>query len=555
MLESTAPESKELLETDVLIIGCGIAGATAALTLADAGIPVVVVTRAKAPEDSSTLWAQGGIIYTGPGDTPDLLAEDIERAGAGHSYPKAVRILAEQGPDAVRRILLERVGVDFDEHAAAAASASAEDTASAPATSVAHAHTEEGLSLALEGGHSLPRIIHAADATGRAIEIALLNALRMHPQITLLTEHTAVDLLTPSHHALNRLAVYEKRSCVGAYLLDQRTGQVARCIAKRTILATGGLGQIFLRTTNPVGARGDGVAMAYRTGVRIINAEFVQFHPTAFYNRQSARFLISEAVRGAGGRLVNADGVPFMDAYNPEWKDLAPRDIVARSIHQEMLTRDISHVYLDLTSYISKDRILAHFPTIHRQCLDYNIDITQDLVPVVPAAHYSCGGIWVDEWGQTNRRSLYAVGEVACTGLHGANRLASTSLLEGLVFGERAARHIYQALINGASLYPQADIPVWNDTSTDDADPALISQDLSSIKHIMWNYVGLVRTAPRLERALRELSHLEVEIEQFYRRTRLSDELIGLRNAVRTAIVVANAAWRNRTSMGCHYRE
>lgn len=540
--------SNELIETDVLIIGCGIAGTTAALTLADAGVQVTVVTRAKAPEDTSTLWAQGGIIYTGPGDSPDLLAEDIERAGAGHSYPKAVQILAEQGPDAVRRILLERVGVPFDRHA------TAEDTPESAAATTS-THTAEGLSLALEGGHSLPRIIHAADATGRAIEIALLNAVRAHPNITLLTQHTAVDLLTPSHHALDRLAVYERRSCVGAYLLDQRRGQVVRCMARRTILATGGLGQIFLRTTNPVGARGDGIAMAYRTGVRIINAEFVQFHPTTFYNRPSARFLISEAVRGAGARLVHADGVPFMDQYNPEWKDLAPRDIVARSIHQEMLKRDVSNVYLDLASYVPKDEILRHFPTIYRQCLEYNVDITKDLVPVVPAAHYSCGGIWVDEWGQTTRRNLYAVGEVACTGLHGANRLASTSLLEGLVWGERAARHIFQALSNGAAPYPSADIPPWHDTSVEDADPALISQDLSSIKHIMWNYVGLVRTTPRLERALRELSHLEVEIEQFYRRTRLSDELVGLRNAVRTAIVVANAAWRNRTSMGCHYRE
>jgi L-aspartate oxidase len=220
-----------------------------------------------------------------------------------------------------------------------------------------------------------------------------------------------------------------------------------------------------------------------------------------------------------------------------------------------MLKRDVPNVYLDVASHMPKEQILTHFPTIYRQCLEYGIDMTKDLVPVVPAAHYACGGIWVDEWGQTNRRNLYAVGEVACTGLHGANRLASTSLLEGLVWGERAARHVYQALVNGAPQYESADIPPWRDTSTEEADPALLTQDLTSIKHIMWNYVGLVRTGPRLERALRELSHLDVEIEQFYRRTRLSDELIGLRNAVRTAIVVANAAWRNRTSMGCHYRE
>ena len=519
------------IETDVLIIGSGIAGCTAALTLADAGKPVTVVTRAKAPEDSNTLHAQGGIIMEGENDSPGLLAEDILRAGAGHCNPKAVQILAEEGPGAVRRVLLERVGVQFD-------------------------HAADGrLSLALEGGHTLPRIIHAADATGRAIEIALLNAVCSHPNITLLTGHTAVDLLTPSHHSLDRLVVYERRSCVGAYVLEQATGRVLRCMAKRTILASGGLGQIFLRTTNPVGARGDGIAMAYRTGIRIINAEFVQFHPTTFYKQQAARFLVSEAVRGAGARLVNANGEPFMQKYNPEWKDLAPRDVVARSIHQEMLKNDVPNVYLDLRSYIARDEILAHFPTIYQRSLEYGVDITRDLVPVVPAAHYSCGGIWVDEWSRTTRRYLYAAGEVACTGLHGANRLASTSLLEGLVWGERAAQDILREFAAGAAMPDGDDIPPWQDAGVETADPALISQDMSSIKHIMWNYVGLVRTAPRLERALRDLRELEIEIEQFYRRTRLNDQLIGLRNAVRTAIVVTTAAWQNRRSMGCHYRE
>lgn len=522
---------REYLESDVLIIGTGIAGATVALTLADAGIPVTLVTRARAPEDSNTLWAQGGIIYTSPEDSPDKLAEDVIRAGAGHSFPPAVQILAEEGPGAVRRVLLERAGVAFD-------------------------YTSTGdLSLALEGGHSLPRIIHAADATGRAIEIALLNTLRAHPKVTLLTGHTAVDLLTPSHHARNRLSVYDHRSCVGAYVLDQASGQVRRCIARATVLASGGLGQIFLRTTNPMGARGDGLAMAHRAAVRIINAEFVQFHPTAFYHRQAARFLISEAVRGAGARLVDAQGRPFMDQYDPEWKDLAPRDVVARSIHSEMLKHDVPCVYLDLRSYVAEEEIRHHFPTILEQCQEFGVDITRDLVPVVPAAHYFCGGIWVDEWAQTSLRNLYAVGEVACTGIHGANRLASTSLLEGLVWGERAAHHIQERLANDSLPMPDGeDIAPWQNTGLEDADPALLTQDMSSIKHIMWNYVGLVRTARRLERALRELRGLDTEIEQFYRRTRLSDELIGLRNAVKAAQVVTEAAWQNKRSMGCHYR-
>lgn len=518
------------LEAEVLIIGTGIAGATVALTLADAGIPVTLVTRALAPEESSTLYAQGGIIYTGPGDSPAQLVEDVLRAGAGHSFPPAAQILAEEGPSAVRRLLLERAGIEFD-------------------------RTPDGdLSLALEGGHSLPRIIHAADATGQAIEIGLLNTLRGHPQVTLLTGHTAVDLLTPSHHARNRLAVYDHRSCVGAYVFDQVTRRVRRIVARATVLASGGLGQVFLRTTNPPGARGDGIAMAQRAGVRIINAEFVQFHPTAFYHRQAARFLISEAVRGAGARLVDARGRPFMDQYDPEWRDLAPRDVVARSIHSEMLKHDVPCLYLDLRSYVAEEEIRRHFPTILARCLDYGVDITRDLAPVVPAAHYFCGGVWVDAWGQTSLRRLYAVGEVACTGLHGANRLASTSLLEGLVWGERVARHLQNQLAVGLSMPNAGDIAPWQDTGMEEADPALISQDMSSIKHIMWNYVGLVRTAPRLERALRDLRGLDTEIEQFYRRTRLSDALIGLRNAVKAAQVVAEAAWRNKRSMGCHYR-
>ena len=520
----------EHLETDVLIIGSGIAGATAALVLADAGVGVTVVTRAAEPEDTNTYWAQGGIIYKGEDDSPALLAEDILRAGDGHSNPRAVRIVAENGPDALRRILLERVDVPFDRSA------------------------DGDLSLALEGGHTLPRIIHAADATGKAIELALLNAVRGHANITLLTQHTAVDLLTPSHHARNRLAVYDDRSCIGAYVFDQRSGRVRRILARKTVLASGGLGQIFLRTTNPPGSRGDGIGMAWRAGVRIINAEYVQFHPTCFYSRQAARFLISEAVRGAGARLVDAAGEPFMQHYAPEWKDLAPRDVVARGIHREMLKHDVPNVYLDLRTYVPQEEILSHFPTIRARCLEYGVDITRDLVPVVPAAHYFCGGVWVDDWGQTTHQHLYAVGEVSCTGLHGANRLASTSLLEGVVYGERAARHILEHL-PAAHLHALADIPPWQDTGEYDPDPALISQDMSSIKHIMWNYVGLVRTEYRLARATRELRQLNFEIERFYRKTRLTDELIGLRNAVRAAIVVADAAWQNKQSRGAHYRE
>lgn len=520
----------DLIQTEVLIIGSGIAGGVAALRLGEAGVPVTLVTRAREPSDSNTYYAQGGIIYRGEQDSPALLAQDIENAGAGHCNPSAVTILSNDGPPLVEKILMQQVGVVFDRE------------------------PDGRLSLALEGGHSVPRILHAADATGRAIELALLDALRAQSNVTLLSGHTAVDLLTPSHQSLNRLAVYDPQSCVGAYLLDQADDRVVRCLAKKTVLATGGLGQIFLRTTNPPGARGDGLAMAYRAGARVINAEFVQFHPTTFYRPPAPLFLISEAVRGAGARLVHANGEPFMQKYDPRWIDLAPRDVVARSIHHEMLTHDVTHVYLDLRGHIARDNILAHFPNIYRDCLTYGVDITRDLVPVVPAAHYSCGGVWVDEWGQTTIDDLYAVGEVACTGVHGANRLASTSLLEGLVWGERAARHIREHLAEAVAPEPAA-MAAWHDAGTENPDPALIAQDMSSVKHMMWNYVGLVRTTPRLARALHDLRELESEIEQFYRKTRVTDGLIGLRNAVRSAVIVAAAAWENKSSVGCHYRE
>jgi L-aspartate oxidase len=518
------------LETEVLIIGCGIAGGVAALQLADAGVPVTVVTRAREPQESNTYYAQGGIIYRGTDDSPALLAKDLTRVGANHCNPKAVAILAEEGPNLVQEILLEKIGVPFD-------------------------RTPEGeLALIREAGHSTERILHATDITGRAIEVALMKALTTRPNVTLLTGHTAVDLLTLAHHGLNRLAIYEPRSCVGAYLLDQARERVTRCLAKKTVLASGGLGQIFLRTTNPPGARGDGLAMAYRAGARVINSEFIQFHPTTFYHQHIPRFLVSEAVRGEGARLVNASSEPFMQKYDPEWKDLAPRDVVARSIHREMLAQDVPNVFLDLRSYIPDQRIREHFPTIYENCLAYGVDITRDLVPVVPAAHYFCGGVWTDEWGLTTIDHLYAVGEVACTGVHGANRLGSASLLEGLVWGRRAAQHIQHSLADRPTP-DAAEIPPWLDDALETADPALISQDMSSIKRIMWNYVGLVRTTPRLERAIRDLRNLENEIERFYRVTRLTDGLIGLRNAVRAAVIVALAAWENKASMGCHYRE
>jgi len=518
------------IESDVLVLGCGIAGGTAALELAEAGLDVVIVTRAAQLEESNTYWAQGGIIFKGEEDSPELLARDIDNAGGGICRPEAVDILARSGPRLVQSLLIDRLRVPFDRK------------------------PDGRLALGREGGHSVARIVHSTDATGRAIENALIAELKRHPRVRFLAGHTAVDLLTPAHHGRDRRAIYDPLSCVGAYVLEQSTGNIVRCYARTTVLATGGLGQIFLRTTNPAGARGDGLAVAYRAGARVINTEYVQFHPTAFYHRNAPCFLITEAVRGAGARLVDERGVPFMERYDAKWKDLAPRDLVARSIHAEMLRRGVPNVYLDLRSYIPDERIRAEFPEMVRGCLEYGIDITRDLLPVVPAAHYSCGGVWVDDNGLSTVQRLYAVGEVSCTGLHGANRLASTSLLEGLVWGHRAARHIADNLPPREGL-PFDDIPAWQATGTLTPDLALIAQDLVSIKHIMWNYVGLVRTSRRLARAIRDLRNLEVETERFYRAAAMTDDLIGLRNAVRVALIVTFAAWENQESRGCHYRE
>jgi L-aspartate oxidase len=521
---------QECLKCDVLIIGCGVAGSIAALQLAEAGLSVIVITRSTNPEESNTYYAQGGIVFEGEKDSPELLAKDILNAGAGYCNPQAVELLSKEGPKLVRSLLLEKLAIPFDRT------------------------PDRKLSLVLEGGQTVARILHAADSTGSLIERHLIQAVKSNKNITLLTETTAVDLLTPAHHSVNRLTVYDPLSCSGAFVLNQKTEQVQRVLARTTILASGGLGQIFLRTTNPTGARGDGLAMAYRAGARVTNCEFMQFHPTAFYQQGAPCFLITEAMRGAGARLLDPDKKPFMQKYDSEWKDLAPRDVVARSIHQEMLTSGATHVFLDIASYLSADKIRESFPSIHERCLQHGIDITREPIPIVPAAHYFCGGVWADLWGRTTLNHLYAVGEVACTGLHGANRLASTSLLEGVVWGHRAADNIIKTLEE----HPQPisdEIPPWQETGTSLSDSALISQDMSVIKHIMWNYTGLIRTTERLQRAMRELRHLESEIESFYRAVKLADGIIGLRNAVRAAIIVTIAAWENKTSVGCHFRE
>jgi L-aspartate oxidase len=520
--------------TDVLILGSGIAGATAALTLAqNPARRVILVTREPEACESNTRYAQGGIISRGPDDSADLLVEDILEAGAGASLPAAARLLAEEGPALLEQILVKTAGIRFD-------------------------HKSNGdPEYGQEAAHSRRRILHVGDGTGKAIIGGLLAVVRRTPNIEVIAGATAVDLITYPHHSRDPLAAYGPVTCHGAYVFDRKGKAVHRTLAAATVLATGGLGRIFRNTTNPSGARGDGLAMAYRAGARIVNAEYVQFHPTALSAPGAEGFLISEAVRGEGGILLTPDGQPFMEKYSSEWKDLAPRDVVARAIHTEMEDHGYSHVMLDLSSHMSPAKIKGRFPNIYAECKRVGIDITREPIPVVPAAHYFCGGVAADEWGRTSIQNLYAVGEVSCTGLHGANRLASTSLLEGLVWGTRAARDIESRLTEGPNpaIPTRDDVPAWDESNlTQDSDPALIQGDMQTIQNIMWHYVGLVRSGDRLSRAIRELRHMQNEIETFYRKTKLSDGLIGLRNAVEVALIVAQAARLNRQSRGCHYR-
>ena len=515
------------MKTDILIIGSGLAGCAAAWAAAQRNVEVALLTRSSQPEESNTFWAQGGIIYQGENDSPQRLVDDILAAGGGLSHPGAASLLSREGPRLVKEILIDELGVQFDEASG----------------------DSRRWDLAAEAAHSLPRILHHKDQTGSAIERVFIEKVSSHPRVKLLSAATAVDLLTLSHHSVEPLDVYRPPACFGAYVLDQASGEIFPVFAKETILATGGLGRVFLHTTNPPGARGDGIAMAYRAGTRCINMQYVQFHPTTFFH-PSGRFLISEAMRGEGARLVNSRGREFLSDFHPDGS-LAPRDIVARGIHQMMLESGEPCAYLDI-SHKPADLIRERFPGIYAHCLSYGVDITKDPIPVVPAAHYSCGGIAVDEWGRSNLHRLRAAGEVSCSGLHGANRLASTSLLECLVWGTRAGAHAAELIAQGDDVYfPR--IAEWR-YEREPVDPALIAQDWLSIQQTMWNYVGLIRSTKRLNRAHETLRELDIEISRFYEKAEISDAMIGLRNGIQTALTILLAAMECRQSRGCHYR-
>ncbi len=516
------------LKTDVLVIGCGIAGASAALEAAKRGLHVTVITQATAPEESNTFYAQGGIVSLGPDDDPELLRADIIKTGDGISNPEAVDILVRESKPLVDSILIDELKVPFTRG------------------------DGSKLDFAQEGGHSRRRILHVRDTTGRTIEERFIEALRRQPNVVLMADHTAVDLLTVPHHSRDPIAYYHEPRCIGAYVLDNGARTVKRIFAAQTILATGGCGSIYLHTSNPRGTIGAGYAMAYGAGARIVNMEYIQFHPTTLFHRDADSFLISETVRGEGARLKTRDGRTFMQDYS-ERKDLAPRDVVTRAIYEEMINTNSDYVLLDLASYAKID-IRKRFPNIYRTCRRFGIDITREPIPVVPAAHYSCGGVLADGWGRTSLAGLYAVGEVSCTGLHGANRLASTSLLEGLVWGTRAGRDI-AARFEGGVPFKASDIHEWYYPAREEAiDPALINQDWLTIRTTMWNYAGIVRTTKRLERALADLEYLLHRIEKFYREAAMDVKLVGLKHGIRVALMITHAALANPVSLGAHFR-
>jgi L-aspartate oxidase len=498
---------------DVLIIGSGLAGQSAALRLAE-HCQVALVSK-RTLEDSASGWAQGGIAAVlDSRDSIEAHIHDTLVAGAWLNDAAATRHVVENGRHSIEWLIEQ--GVPFTKD-------------------------DAGYHLTREGGHSARRVIHVADATGFAVQDTLTRKVRKNPNITVLESHIAIDLITGE-----KLGTDENR-CFGAYVLDSRNGEVLTIGAPNTLIATGGAGKVYLYTTNPDTSTGDGIAMAYRAGCRVSNMEFIQFHPTCLYHPQAKSFLISEAVRGEGGLLRLPDGTRFMLEHD-ERAELAPRDIVARAIDFEMKKRGLDCVFLDI-SHKGEAFILNHFPNIHARCLELGIDIASEPIPVVPAAHYTCGGIVSDLQGRTDVSGLYVAGEASCTGLHGANRLASNSLLECMVFAEAVVKDILSS-----KPYPLPVLPIWDESRVTDADEeVVISHNWDELRRFMWDYVGIVRTNKRLKRAGHRIGLLMREINEFYANFRVSHDLIELRNLVMTADLIVRCAMQRKESRGLHY--
>lgn len=514
------------MQRSVLVIGSGVAGLTYALKVAEFA-SVILITK-KENTESNTNYAQGGIAAVmSADDSPALHVEDTLVAGAGLCHLDAVEQMVLEGPDQVRQLMAWGAQFSTEEH-----------PDSQPPR----------LALGREGGHSRHRIIHAKDLTGREVERTLSTAVQRHRNIQIYEHHAAVELIVVEREG--------RKEVLGATVLDSRNAAVKTVLADATLLATGGAGHVYLHTTNPSIATGDGVAMAWRAGAQVGNMEFIQFHPTTLFHPEAKSFLISEAVRGDGGVLRLRDGTPFMDAYHP-MASLAPRDIVARAIDTELKRTGDDFVYLDVT-HLEPEYVRDRFPHIYRSCLAFGLDITQEPIPIVPAAHYSCGGVVTDLEGRSSLHRLYAVGEVACTGVHGANRLASNSLLEALVFADHAAIDTRELLEHGSPPAAPGELSAWVEANhperqASEVSPEFVAQLRLLTQTLMWAHVGIVRTDRRLKQALRELDLLRHGVESLYTTSRVTAELLELRNVIQVGWLIIECALRRKESRGLHY--